>query len=116
LLHRQGFKRILVAVDWSELSLLAPEHVARIAKQDGAASSTQGSLQAEQRGGAVHPEHHTGKGILIIPEGRLLFYNMLSEMEKSIFTTAPKEGKGVLVSYRVAVRCIRRRVMAGDSE
>ena len=36
LLHRQGFKRILVAVDGSEVSLRAAEHAARIARQDGA--------------------------------------------------------------------------------
>lgn len=34
--QRQGFKRILVAVDGSEVSLRAVEHAARIAKQDGA--------------------------------------------------------------------------------
>ena len=34
--HRQGFKRILVAVDGSEVSVRAAEHAVRIAKQDGA--------------------------------------------------------------------------------
>lgn len=34
--HRQGFKRILVAVDGSEISIRAAEHAARLAKQDGA--------------------------------------------------------------------------------
>jgi nucleotide-binding universal stress UspA family protein len=33
---RQGFTKILVAVDGSEVSLRATEHAARIAKQDGA--------------------------------------------------------------------------------
>jgi nucleotide-binding universal stress UspA family protein len=32
----QGFKRVLVAVDGSQVSLRAAEHAARIAKQDGA--------------------------------------------------------------------------------
>lgn len=34
--HMQGFKRILVAVDGSEVSSRAAEHAVRIAKQDGA--------------------------------------------------------------------------------
>lgn len=34
--HRQGFKKILVAVDGSDVSARAAEHAARIAKQDGA--------------------------------------------------------------------------------
>jgi len=34
--HRQGFKRVLIAVDGSEVSLRAVEHASRIAKQDGA--------------------------------------------------------------------------------
>ena len=33
---RQGFRRVLVAVDGSEVSLRATEHAARIAKQDSA--------------------------------------------------------------------------------
>ncbi len=34
--HRDGFKRILVAVDGSEVSVRAAQHAARLAKQDNA--------------------------------------------------------------------------------
>jgi len=32
-----------------------------------------------------------GQGILVTPEGRLAFYNMLSDEERRLFTTKPKE-------------------------
>jgi hypothetical protein len=35
-----------------------------------------------------------GQGILITPEGRLPFYNMLSDEERWLFTTKPKEVTG----------------------
>ncbi len=38
-------------------------------------------------------EARPGFGILIIPEGHIPFYNIVSKTEMSTFTTAPKEMK-----------------------
>lgn len=50
-----------------------------------------------QEAGQEGSEHKNDEGVLAGAESprdeRLLFYNMLSQMEKSIFTTAPKEVK-----------------------
>ena len=44
-----------------------------------------------------------GKGILVTQEGRIPFYNLLSDEEKALFTTRPKEvtaQSGVAVNFR----------------
>jgi len=33
----------------------------------------------------------TGQGILVTPEGRIPFYNYLSDMERQLFTTRPRD-------------------------
>jgi hypothetical protein len=65
-----------------------------ILKQDEAASdllSGELSLSHEEQKFIQRCVH--GQGLLLSPEGRLQFYNMLSEDEKKSFTTTPKELK-----------------------
>ncbi len=33
----------------------------------------------------------TGEGILVTPEGRIPFYNYLSDIERQLFTTRPRD-------------------------
>ncbi len=63
-----------------------------VLKQDEAASATLKEafrLSDEEERFILNAD--IGKGMLITGEGRLFFYNMLSEVEKAIFTTAPRE-------------------------
>jgi hypothetical protein len=65
-----------------------------VLKQDEAASDLlSGQLSLSQDEQRFIQRCSQGQGLLLTPEGRVQFYNMLSEDEKRSFTTKPKEIK-----------------------